>query len=239
MESNLAMQHDQGVPMTVARLIEGIAERLGDKVAFLTEDDDVSMTFSEVDARASSIAGGLRELGVQQGDRVALMAGSTPEFVATVIGTWKLGAILVALNAQLGPEEILYQLDNSAPRVVVTDPGRSHEVVAEVLARASSEPRHVSTGQLEGEPQRALDLPGSTDATIFYTSGTTGVPKGATHTHNSLTVQIDAVRDWFGVTEDDVFMSVLPIYLLSILVLGPMSSLLAGATCRLMPKYES
>jgi len=71
--------------MGLGKRIEEIATRAPDKVAFLAEDQQV--TFSEFDDRASRIAGGLRELGVEPGDRVALMAGSHPEFVASVIAT--------------------------------------------------------------------------------------------------------------------------------------------------------
>ncbi|MCZ7526633.1 MAG: AMP-binding protein [Acidimicrobiia bacterium] len=222
--------------MSLARRIEEVVARVPDKVALRTEDRE--LTFAELDELASRAAGGLRALGVGPGDRVAIMAGSHPEFVASVVGTWKLGAIVVAVNAQLGPEEVLYQLRSSGARVVLADPGRSREVIDEVAASAPDLAHVVSIGEPSGEPVRAVDLDPGADATIFYTSGTTGLPKGATHTHRALLVQLDMVREHYRVTEDDVFLSVLPIYLLSILILGPLSSLLAGSTCRLLSKYD-
>lgn len=222
--------------MSLAERIEAVAERSPDKVAFRTDSDD--MTFAEFDDRASRIAGGLRQLGVAPGDRVAVMAGSHPEFVASLVATWKLGAIFVAVNAQLGPDEVLYQLQNSEPKVVLADPGRCREVVDAVASRAPSVQHVAATGELDGDPLRATPVDPGSDATIFYTSGTTGVPKGATHTHRALTVQLDMVIDRFSMSSDDVFLSVLPIYLLSILVLGPLTALVLGSTCRVMTKYD-
>lgn len=223
--------------MSLAERIEAVAAQHPDKVAFRTESEEV--TFAEFDDRASKIAGGLRQLGVVPGDRVALMAGSHPEFVASVIATWKIGAVFVAINAQLGPEEVRYQLENSQPKVVLADPGRCREVIDEVASQVPSVHHVATTGELAGEPIRAVTVDPGWDATIFYTSGTTGVPKGATHTHRALTVQLDMVRDRFAMTSDDVFLSVLPIYLLSILVLGPLTALVVGSTCRLMNKYDA
>lgn len=223
--------------MSLAERIEAVAKRLPDKVAFRTESDDV--TFAEFDDRASRIAGALLQLGVAPGDRVALMAGSNPEFVASLVATWKVGAVFVAINAQLGPEEVLYQLQNSEPKVVLADPGRCREVIDAVASQVSSIQHVATAGDLRGDPARALAVDPGSDATIFYTSGTTGVPKGATHTHRALTVQLDMVRDRFAMTSDDVFLSVLPIYLLSILVLGPLTALTLGSTCRVMTKYDA
>ena len=223
--------------MSLAERIEVVAQRLPEKVAFRTESDDVS--FAEFDDRASRIAGAFLQLGVAPGDRVALMAGSNPEFVASLVATWKVGAVFVAINAQLGPEEVLYQLQNSEPKVVLADPGRCREVIDAVASQVSSIQHVATAGDLRGDPVRALAVDPGSDATIFYTSGTTGVPKGATHTHRALTVQLDMVRDRFAMTSDDVFLSVLPIYLLSILVLGPLTALTLGSTCRVMTKYDA
>ncbi|MFQ5516234.1 MAG: class I adenylate-forming enzyme family protein [Acidimicrobiia bacterium] len=223
--------------MNLAQKLEQHAAALPDKVAFRTMDREV--TFSQFDELAGRTAGGLAALGIGVGDRVAVMAGSHPEFVAAVHGAWRVGAIFVALNAQLGPEEIQYQLENSGARVVIADPGKPRQVIDSAVARIPGLDRVVATGEAMGEFKRALELPEGANATIFYTSGTTGVPKGATHTHRALRIQLDEMVKHYGVSEDDVFLSVLPIYLLSILLLGPLASLHVGATCRLLPQYEA
>jgi long-chain acyl-CoA synthetase len=222
--------------MNIAKRIEEVAAEKLEKTAFIAGERRVS--FREFDAMASRVAGGLRSAGVAEGDRVAVMAGSHPEFVAAMVGAWKAGAIFVALNAQLAPEEVRYQLSNCEPRVVIADPGRSHEIVASAAREIGSVERVALMGEVSGDPFAAVGLPDSSDATIFYTSGTTGVPKGATHTHRALLVQVEQVCERYGVTSEDQFLSTLPIYLLSISTCGPLSSLLSGATCRLMSRYD-
>ena len=226
--------------MNLAHRLEASAARVPGKVAFRTETGR-ELTFAELDGLASAMAGGLRELGVRPGDRVALMAGSHPELVAAFFAAWKLGAIAVALNAQLGPAEVRYQLQNSGARVALGDPGSSLETL-QAAAEGGETPdlEHLfALEEVRGEPVAAApDLPADALATIFYTSGTTGVPKGAAHTHHALATQVAVLVDRYSYTEDDVFISVLPIYLLSILVLGPITSVSIGATCRILPRYD-
>ncbi|MGE0796637.1 MAG: class I adenylate-forming enzyme family protein [Acidimicrobiia bacterium] len=223
--------------MNLAQRFESTAERTPDKVAFLV-DDGPATTFAEFDALASELAGGLVDLGVEPGDRVAVLAGSNVEFVATMCAIWKVGAVSVAVNAQLAPPEVLYQLQNSAPRVVVAEPGPLRALVDGIVAEAPSVLHVVDLGGHRGAPRRAIDLADDQPATIFYTSGTTGVPKGATHTHRAVDIEVRMVVQHLRQTPDDVFLSVLPIYLLSILLLGPLCSLHLGATCRIQRRYD-
>ncbi len=223
--------------MNLATALEQTASDLPDKVAFHTPDQKI--TFAEFDDLVGRTAGGLADLGVRPGDRVAVMAGSHPEFVAAIHAAWRLGAVFVSLNAQLGPEEVLYQIENSGARVVIADPGKSRGVIDSIAERVPRLKHVVGTGEAMGDFRSAIDLADDAYATIFYTSGTTGVPKGATHTHRALFVQCDEVTKHYRITEDEVFLSVLPIYLLSILILGPIVSLYVGSTCRLLPQYEA
>ena len=225
--------------MNLAQRLEAVAARRPAEVAFRTETGR-ELSFAELDELAGRVAGGLRAVGVGPGDRVAVMAGSHPEFVATFYGIWKLGAVAVALNAQLGPTEVRYQLQNAGAKVAVCDPGRSRETVEQAAAdgQAPELERVLAIDESRGERLAAVDLPDDAIATVFYTSGTTGVPKGAAHTHRSLSVQVGALIDRYSYTEDDVFISVMPIYLLSILLLGPVTSVSLGATCRLMSRYD-
>lgn len=223
--------------MTLAMRLEETASRLPDKTAFIT--DDRALTFGEFDDLASRLAGGLADSGVQAGDRVAVMAGSHVEYLATFFGIWKLGAIGTAVNAQFGPDEVRYQVRNAEPKLVVADAGHCREVVDKAVAQLSPAPMVVETGEPLGSPRRAVDVGEAADATIFYTSGTTGLPKGATHTHRALRVQLDVVAEHFRLGEEERFLSVLPLYLLSILILGPLLAVHTGSTCRLMSRYDA
>jgi len=225
--------------MSLATRLEQTAARLPRKAAFRT-DDGSETTFAELDELASRIGGGLRELGVGHGDRVAVMAGSHPGFVAAFFGIWKLGGIAVALNPQLGAEEVRHQLRSSGARAALCDPGRSADTVEAAAADGGAPEleRILPLDEARGAPVRAAELADDALATIFYTSGTTGVPKGAAHTHRSLATQVDVLVDRYGYGEDDVFVSLLPICLLSILLLGPVTSISVGATCRLLSRYD-
>lgn len=222
--------------MNLTQRLEQAAADAPDAIAFRT--DDTELTFAQFDDLAQRTAGGLRDRGVAQGDRVAIMAGSHPQFVATIYGAWKVGAISVAVNGQLGLDEVRYQIENSGARIAVVDPGRPLEILTALQSEVPTLEHVVPIGDIPGERLAAIDLPLETDATIFYTSGTTGLPKGATHTHRALAVHVDQVQRHYNITSDDVFLSVLPIYLLSILILGPMSALNARCACRLMSRYE-
>jgi len=221
----------------LAARLERTAARLPAKAALWADSGDVS--FRELDERSSAVAGGLSELGVSPGERVAVMGGSHVQLIVTIYGVWKLGAIVVAVNNQLGPAEVRQHLANSEPVVVVVDTGRSCEIVEQAAMGLSRAPRVVTMGEVDGPPLSAMQLGPGADATIFYTSGTTGVPKGATHTHRAHRVQLEMVALRYALTEDDVMLSALPIYLLSILVLGPLLSVHVGSTCRLMARYEA
>ena len=227
-----------GNSMSLAKMLEETAQRQPDHVALLDEDDR-QLTYRELDDLASRLAGGLQEAGVGDGDRVAVMGGSHPEFVATFYAIWKLGAIGVAINAQLSPEEVIYNLENSGATTAVADAGPLREMIDAVRSRAPALQTVLTIGEHVGEPIRAADIDESADATIFYTSGTTGLPKGATHTHRALGVQIDAVAERFAIDDRELFISVLPLYLLSILILGPLLAVRTGSTCRLMRRYDA
>jgi acyl-CoA synthetase (AMP-forming)/AMP-acid ligase II len=225
------------VDANLAARLQARARELPGKAAFCSPAGVV--TFAEFDRLASRVAGGLAELGIRRGDRVALMGGSSVDFLAGVYAGWKLGAVVVAVNAQLGPAEVTQQLVNSGPRVVLVDAGHCRSVVEQAVAGMASPPAVHELGAVTGGPVTAVALPPETDATIFYTSGTTGVPKGATHTHRALGLQLEQIARHFSITPDDEFISVLPVYLLSILVLGPVLSIHSGTTCRIMPRYDA
>ena len=133
------------------------------------------MTYQDVWDRSARVAGGLRRGGVERGDRVANRHGNTLEWCLGFWGTLMAGAVVVPVNTRFSESEVEY---------VVTDSGR-----AVVLLPDEPLP--------DGEPRRRRRHRARTTlAAIFYTSGTTGFPKGAMTTHenflsNSETVPAD------------------------------------------------
>jgi long-chain acyl-CoA synthetase len=174
----------------------------GDKVFLVYEDE--KMTFVEHFRAAAHLANLLRDrFGVTKGDRVAIAMRNYPEWSVAFWAAAAVGAIVVPLNAWWTGEELEYGLADSATKVLVVDDERAERVAphvgsllelrATIVARAGGD---VPDGMLRwedvlGELPADVELPKveigtEDDATIFYTSGTTGRPKGALGTHRNI-----------------------------------------------------
>ncbi|TAK34144.1 MAG: hypothetical protein EPO21_10575, partial [Chloroflexota bacterium] len=236
--------------MNLATYLERNAARKPDKIALIFKDQ--RYTFRDYNEQANRVAHGLRKLGIRLGDRVAIMLPNCPEFLFTHYGLLKLGAITVGVNVLLKSEETRYILDNSQSSAILVH----HTLLPVVQAVWDRLPdlRHVivlggqgtdgtiSYEDLVKEPAPdmvAVDAAPDERIMIFYTSGTTGVPKGAVHTHESIGNFMDAISQRFGVTEQDVMCSTLPLFLLSILILGPVAAMHNGIPCYLMERYNA
>src|SRR5918997_2176080 len=95
-----------------------------DKLAMIHEDPDGAVrevTWGELQDLSNRFANLLRERGVEPGDRVAMLLPATPETAAAFIGTWKAGAILLSMSVLYGDEGIRHRLEDSEPKVLVTD----------------------------------------------------------------------------------------------------------------------
>jgi long-chain acyl-CoA synthetase len=155
-----------------------------------------------------AVAALLTERGLKKGDRVALVMRNLPEWPVVFLGALLAGAIVVPLNAWWTGTELAYAILDSGARFVFADAERLARLVdlppAQIfVTRAANAPPGVTVLEdVIGTPAHWRDLPQGAipevalvpedDATIFYTSGTTGAPKGALGTHRSLTTNIFA-----------------------------------------------
>lgn len=235
--------------MNLAHDLDRAAHRHGGKPAIVCGDRVI--TFEELDAEVSRLAGALVALGVEQGDRVAVVLPSRPEHIVAFYAILKVGAVHVGINLQLSAEEMRRQLADADVRCIVTGSDFADrcleyapaiprlEAMAvfalEVPDGARSLPR-LMADQPHLRPARTL--PPATPAVIFYTSGTTGVPKGVVHTHESLSVAIDAAGRRHAIRHDDSTVCLLPLFMLSILLLGPGVSIRNGNTLHLLDRYD-
>ncbi|MHB8465310.1 MAG: class I adenylate-forming enzyme family protein [Acidimicrobiales bacterium] len=154
--------------------------------------------FSSFVALANSVSAGLAKMGVGPGDRVAILAANNPEWVLAFWGTVDLGAIVVGLNGWWKTDEILYGLQDSGAKVLIADRARFARISGEDLSGV--EAVYLIDGEGDGQRVHPFDellgeesseLPTTPideddPAVIFYTSGTTGRPKGAISTHRSM-----------------------------------------------------
>lgn len=149
----------------------------------------VAQSYGELAGRAARLANALHRLGLAPGDRVAIIAKNCVEYLETVYGIWYGGFAAVPANAKLHGRELGYIVEHSAARVCFATPGLDDELRPH--APASLE-RLIVIGGAEYEALFAADpMPveprdGNDLAWLFYTSGTTGRPKGAMLTHRNL-----------------------------------------------------
>lgn len=176
-------------------LHELIAESVehGDRVYIATADRRI--TFAEHAAQVASLAQALRERGIGPGDRVAINAANSPEWITTFWATVSVGAIAVAFNAWWSPREVAYGLEHSDPALLVADRRRVEalpETTVPVLTIEEDVPRLCAALPDAELPTAAVaeDDP----AAIIYTSGTSGRPKGAVHSHRNLLAVVEYHR---------------------------------------------
>jgi long-chain acyl-CoA synthetase len=150
------------------------------------------MTWREVAQQSAQIAAGLRQMGLQSGDRVALLVGNRIEFALAMFGAAHLGAVTVLLSTRQQKPEIAYVLNDCGAKLLIHEarladrlpdardvPGLMHLVSVDDDARVSQFSDLVKRGPL----QAPADVGEQDTAMILYTSGTTGRPKGAMLAH--------------------------------------------------------
>jgi acetyl-CoA synthetase len=140
--------------------------------------------WGELQALSNQAANLLSALGVQRGDRVAVVLPPTPEAAAVFFATWKLGAILLSMSVLYGDEGIAHRLRDSEPKVLVTDAANASRFSAVDAPRVVI----LDPGTLGSESDRfqTLDTAADDPAQLYYTSGTTGLAKGIVHAHRYL-----------------------------------------------------
>ena len=191
-------------PRTLGQLF---ADNVSDKTFLVYENERLS--FSEVHDQAMRLANVLaREFGVEHGDRVAISMRNYPEWVISFMAVTAMGGVAVCMNALWQTDEIEYGLTHSGSKVFIADEERLQRIapIADKLALRIIVTRHQN---LESSAQcqsfsELLSQNSSTDlswasvspddyATIFYTSGSTGHPKGAVSCHRNI---ISALFSW-------------------------------------------
>ena len=208
------------VPFTTADFLDRAVAVYPSRTAVVDEPGDHqdgglgSPTCAELAARAAALAAGLDELGLDRGDRVAVVSHNSARLLELFFATTAWGRVLVPVNFRLSRDEVAYIVEHSGARVLLVDP----EVDA-ALADVPCEHRLV----LGKESDAALLRPGTAPrpweapdedatATINYTSGTTARPKGVQITHRNVWVNGVTFALHVGVTDRDVYLHTLPMF---------------------------
>lgn len=216
------------------KILREHAERLGDRVAMRIKRDGTWREWTHRDLwnQARSAAARLHELGVSRGDRVALFADNSPEWVLAYFGIYLSGATVVPLDALFTDREVRTILGFAGCRAIIRSPAKS-EIVEAVRTEAGirdvidlDDPKLFAGQPLETAETRGPDELMS----VIFTSGTTGDPKGVCLTAGNFLSNVKSLLALDLVTEKDNFLSVLPLhhcYAFTVTALLPLS---AGAT---------
>ena len=193
---------------------------------------DASWTFGDLDAKARGCAGRLRQLGVEPGDRVAILTSEKLPFLSAHLGTLYSGAISLPLNPRFTADELRYFLEDSGARIVVA--GKDELPVIDSLLGELPELRAILP-DFEAWNAPATDfsgpaMDGAAPCLMLYSSGTTGRPKGVLHDHANLASSLRGLQTCWRFAPDDVLVNVLPLFHIHGLSFATHLSLLTGCT---------
>ena len=228
--------------MNLAAILDGAAAKSPDKPVVVAAGD--AWTYREVVAASHRAAASLCALGVAAGDRVAIMAHNTPEFIVAMVAIWRVGAVLVPVNHKLSAGEVGYIAAHSEAMLLLA----SDELRAVAVAGCPPSTRVLALDDAagpfaarmgEGETPVAATVARAADdpAQILYTSGTTGKPKGCVHTHG--TVRNTAITSALtcSMVPSDRTLIAMPIWHAAPLNNFLMATLFVGGTLVLMREY--
>ena len=212
--------------MLLHGFLEESARRLGDKAAIVRGDERLS--FGEIDRRADRLARALVRRGVARGDRVAILGDARPEPVIALWAALKANAVFMVVSREAREDKLAYILRDSGARALV-GPARALARVAGATAQAPDLAALVAYGgappPLPGGLAATWDeaLAGGDDgpprrlsidqdlASIVYTSGSTGEPKGVMLTHANMIAAATSITTYLDAREDDVVLDALPL----------------------------
>ncbi|MGB6577924.1 MAG: AMP-binding protein, partial [Streptosporangiaceae bacterium] len=208
-----------GLPRNLVRMLRASVDTSGAAEAVVETGGGPRLSYASLWDRAAGVAGGLRALGVQRGDRVAIRLGNGTDWVLAFFGAVLADAIVVPVNTRFTEEEADY---------VVTNSGATY-----VFAPGAALPDGAALVVDDQEP--------TAPAAIFYTSGTTGFPKGAVTSHENFLSNAETCRRALSGAVDGASLRTLisvPLFH----VTGCNSQLLlamyTGGTAAVMPAFE-
>ena len=188
-------------------------------------------TYNEINTAANKIAGYLVGIGIKRGDRIAILFENSFDYIASYFGILKAGAVVVGLNTETNTDSLVYLLNNSEAKAIVSTKKCTKYLIPALKQCSSvdcvivnqenlelySEITRCKTTTLSKVYQldemkttvRSIDID---LAEIVYTSGSTGKPKGVMLTHLNLVSNMKSIRNYFKLTSNDRIMVILPFY---------------------------
>ncbi|MGD8832519.1 MAG: long-chain-fatty-acid--CoA ligase, partial [Pseudomonadales bacterium] len=223
-----------------------------EREAYVDSHSPLRLTYGELNSRANRVANAFLAAGIQKGERVGLLLMNSAEFMESYFALAKIGAVVVPLNWRLVPDELEFILKDSETKRLIFD-SDFVDTVAELHSRGDAtdvaqwlqvgeETAHFAQPYAAFRDAAPADEPPTRAADddmlyIMYTSGTTGLPKGVVHTHDSAIWAILTIAATTDYHEGDIYLGALPMFHVG--ALTPLAvNVYAGATSVVMRSFD-
>ncbi|WP_254538383.1 AMP-binding protein [Halomarina litorea] len=216
--------------LTVTDLLRNRAEKIGDRTAVTYGPEDRAYSFSELNDVANAIANSLIEMGIEKQQKVSVMARNPLSSVLAMVGINKAGMVYSPINFEYKGEALSYQLNDTGPEVLIVEDqyvGRLNEVVdsledaptvvvIDTGTESATLPSNLSGPTFDklqsgDRSEPGVDVSWHDEASIVYTSGTTGMPKGVVLPYRWIFENYTLFRQQL-LSDDDVVHTSLPMY---------------------------
>ena len=218
---------------TIAETLDRVARDHGPAIGLVEVRSGRELTFAELSRRSSAYARYLQQRGVRPGDRTMLMVRPSADFICLTFALFKLGAPVILIDPGMGYANLRRCIAGVSPRVLIGIPQAL--VFARLFKKSFATVRHFfccgfSAGILGPDISRAIKrdgedfpchVPAADDlAAIIFTTGSTGPPKGVRFEHAIFAAQLRLIREYYGITADDVDQPAFPLFALFSTALG-------------------
>jgi fatty-acyl-CoA synthase len=211
------------VPLVLTDFLDRAVELYGSKIALI--DDVKRLTYKQLNERVNQLSRGLEELGIRKGDKVAYLAPNTIEMLEGFYGVFQVGAIMTPLNTRLKSADYQFILTHSESKVLFVDE-ELYPLVAPILSEVPGLKHIIIHGkevdgcrsyddwrsQFSSDHFERVELQENDIASLLYTSGTTGDPKGVLLTHRSNYLHALSTMHHLRVSDQDTLLHVLPMF---------------------------
>jgi acyl-CoA synthetase (AMP-forming)/AMP-acid ligase II len=240
---------DVEVPdVSVSAFVLERAGTLGDKPAMIDGPTGRTITYAQLGAGVRRVAAGLAARGLRMGDVVALMAPNVPEYAVAFHGVASAGGVNTTINSLATEQDVANQMHDSGARFMVSVPHfldralpAAQKVGIEevfVFGEANGATSFAELLKTDSEPPDVVIHPADDLATLPFSSGTTGLPKGVMLSHRNLVANICQTSTLQRVRENETLIGVLPFFHIYGMTVVMNLTLRHGATVVSMPKFD-
>src|SRR5437016_6788314 len=229
--------------MTSPRTLQSVVDSLGEhaeKTALVVfgRKDRQQWCFKKLAACVRSFANGLIRHDFESGDTFAIFAENSAQWIAAALGIIRAGMIIVPLDVQLGDKTLAHTLEASKARAIITTQKRVKRIEKLglkqkpklILLDAEEDNEQSWERLLKVEETELPSVRADDEAVLFYTSGTTGPPKGVPLSHGNITSQLEAITGLQVMSETDRVLLPLPLHHVYPFVIGMLAPLTLGLT---------